>query len=70
MGSLKFSLNDIFYTNQPGGDILAVASSTAKWKSCLDTRVATISFSYRFNKGKSLNARNTGGTDAEKGRVK
>jgi hypothetical protein len=70
MGSLKFSLNDIFYTNQPGGDILAVASSTAKWKSFLDTRVATISFSYRFNKGKSLNARNTGGTDAEKGRVK
>lgn len=70
MGSLKFSLNDIIYTNQPGGDILAVASSSAKWKSFLDTRVATISFSYRFNKGKSLNARNTGGSDAEKGRVK
>lgn len=70
MGSLKFNLNDVFYTNQPGGDILAVASSSAKWKSFLDTRVATISFNYRFNKGKSLNARNTGGSDAEKGRVK
>jgi iron complex outermembrane receptor protein len=70
MGSLKFNLNDIFYSNQPGGDILAVASSSAKWKSFLDTRVATISFGYRFNKGKSLNARNTGGSDAEKGRVK
>ena len=70
MGSLKFSLNDIFYSNQPGGDILAVANSSANWKSFLDTRVATISFSYRFNKGKSLNARNTGGSDAEKGRVK
>lgn len=70
MGSLKFNLNDIFYSNQPGGDILAVANSSAKWKSFLDTRVATISFSYRFNKGKSLNARNTGGSDAEKGRVK
>ena len=70
MGSLKFTLNDIFYSNQPGGDILAVANSSAKWKSFLDTRVATISFSYRFNKGKSLNARNTGGSDAEKGRVK
>jgi hypothetical protein len=70
MGSLKFNLNDIFYSNQPGGDILAVASSSAKWKSFLDTRVATISFNYRFNKGKSLNARNTGGSDAEKGRVK
>lgn len=70
MGSLKFNLNDIFYSQQPGGDILAVANSSAKWKSFLDTRVATISFSYRFNKGKSLNARNTGGSDAEKGRVK
>ncbi len=69
-GSLKFNLNDIFYSQQPGGDILAVANSSAKWKSFLDTRVATISFSYRFNKGKSLNARNTGGSDAEKGRVK
>jgi iron complex outermembrane recepter protein len=70
MGSLKFTLNDIFYSNQPGGDILAVANSSAKWKSFLDTRVATISFSYRFNKGKSLNARNSGGSDTEKGRVK
>ena len=70
MGSLKFNLNDIFYSNQPGGDILAIANSNAKWKSFLDTRVATISFGYRFNKGKSLNARNTGGSDAEKGRVK
>ena len=70
MGSLKFNLNDIFFSNQPGGDILAVANSSAKWKSFLDTRVATISFSYRFNKGKSLTARNTGGSDAEKGRVK
>lgn len=70
MGSLKFTLNDMFYSNQPGGDILAIASSTANWKSFLDTRVGTIAFSYRFNKGKSLNARNTGGTDAEKGRVK
>ncbi len=70
MGSLKFTLNDIFYSNQPGGDILAVANSTANWKSFLDTRVGTIAFGYRFNKGKSLNARNTGGSDAEKGRVK
>lgn len=70
MGSLKFTLNDIFYSNQPGGDILAVANSTASWKSFLDTRVGTIAFGYRFNKGKSLNARNTGGSDAEKGRVK
>ncbi|MDP1843729.1 MAG: outer membrane beta-barrel family protein [Sediminibacterium sp.] len=69
-GSFKFSLNDMFYSNQPGGDIIAIANSSAKWKSFLDTRVATITLSYRFNKGKSLNARNTGGSDAEKGRVK
>ncbi len=69
-GSIKFNLNDIFYSNQPGGNIVAIANSTASWKSFLDTRVASITVSYRFSKGKSLNVRTTGGSDAEKGRVK
>ncbi len=69
-GSIKFNLNDIFYSNQPGGKIIALANSVANWRSFLDTRVASVVLSYRFTKGKSLNARNTGGSDAEKGRVK
>ncbi|MFT3679283.1 MAG: outer membrane beta-barrel family protein [Ferruginibacter sp.] len=69
-GSLRLSISDIFYTNQPGGDIRNIANSKANWLSYLDSRVGTISFSYRFNKGKSLNARQSGGSDTEKGRVK
>lgn len=70
MGTLRFNLNDVFYTNQPGGDIRNIANSRANWLSYLDTRVATISFSYRFNKGKSLQVRQSNAADAEKGRVK
>lgn len=69
-GSIKLAVTDIFYSNQPGGEIKAIANSTASWRSNLDTRVATLSFSYRFSKGKGLAARNTGGSDTEKSRVK
>lgn len=69
-GTVKLNVSDIFYTNQPGGDIRNIANSGANWLSYLDSRVATLSFSYRFNKGKSLNTRSSGASDAEKDRVK
>lgn len=69
-GALKLNINDIFYTNRPGGDIIAVANSSASWNSILDTRVATLTFTYRFSKGKVLAARNSGSSESEKGRVK
>lgn len=69
-GTLKLNVSDVFYTNQPGGDIRNIVNSSANWLSYLDSRVMTVGFSYRFNKGKSLNARQSGGSDAEKGRVK
>jgi hypothetical protein len=69
-GSLKLNVSDLFYTNQPGGDIRNIANSKANWLSYLDSRVITLSFSYRFNKGKSLNARKSGGSDDEKVRVR
>ena len=68
--TLKLNVSDIFYSNLPGGDIKAIENSTANWNSYLDTRVVTIGFSYRFNKGKGLAARNTGGAENEKSRVK
>ncbi len=68
-GTVRLSVSDIFYTNQPGGDIRNIANSKANWKSYLDSRAITISFGYRFNKGKSLNARKSGGSDTEKQRV-
>lgn len=69
-GSIKLSLSDMFYTNQPGGDIRNIANSKANWLSYLDSRVLTCTFAYRFNKGKTLNARQSGASDTEKGRVK
>ncbi len=68
-GSIKLNVSDLFYTNQPGGDIRNIANSKANWLSKLDTRVVTISLSYRFSKGKALNARQSGASDSEKQRV-
>ncbi len=69
-GTFRAALNDALYTNQPGGNIKAIANSTARWKSYLDTRVFVVQLSYRFSKGKSLQARQTGASDTEKSRVK
>ncbi len=69
-GTVRFNLSDVFYTNQPGGDIRNIANSKANWLSKLDSRVFTISFAYRFNKGKTLNIRQSGGSESEKGRVR
>lgn len=68
-GTVKLNLSDMFYTNQPGGDIRNIANSRANWLSYLDSRVLSVAFSYRFNKGKSLAARKSGGSDTEKQRV-
>jgi iron complex outermembrane recepter protein len=68
--NLKFGVSDIFYTNQVGGDIKSLANSTASWYSYFDSRVATIAFGWRFNKGKTLKARPSGGSETEQSRVK
>jgi iron complex outermembrane recepter protein len=68
--SIKLNLSDVFYTNQPGGDIQSLSNSAASWLSYLDSRVISLSFSYRFNKGKGLAARTSGASDSEKNRVK
>ena len=69
-GSLRLNVNDMFFTNKPGGDIRNIANATANWRSILDSRVTNIAFSYRFAKGKTLAARNSGASDEEKSRVK
>jgi hypothetical protein len=69
-GSLRLNVTDLFFTNKPGGDIRNIANATANWRSILDSRVATLAFSYRFAKGKALNARKSGASDEEKSRIK
>ncbi|MCU0353319.1 MAG: TonB-dependent receptor family protein [Cytophagales bacterium] len=68
--TLKLNVSDVFYTNQVGGDIRNIANSAANWYSFLDSRVATLSFSYRFSKGQNLKVRQSGGSESEQKRVK
>jgi hypothetical protein len=69
-GTLKLNVSDVFYTNQVGGDIRNIANASASWYSYLDTRVVTVSFSYRFSKGENLKVRQSGASDTEQKRVK
>ena len=68
--TLKLNVSDIFYTNQIKGDIRNIANASANWFSYLDTRVATLAFSYRFSKGQNLKVRQSGGSESEQKRVK
>ncbi|RDB07495.1 outer membrane beta-barrel family protein [Runella aurantiaca] len=69
-GTIRLNVSDIFYTNQIKGDIRNIANASANWFSYLDSRVVTLSLTYRFNKGKTLNVRQTGGSESEKSRVR
>jgi iron complex outermembrane recepter protein len=69
-GTLKLNVNDIFYTNQVEGAIRNIANAKAGWFSYLDTRVASLSFSYRFSKGQNLGVRKSGASESEQKRVK
>ena len=69
-GSIKLNVRDIFHTFSPSGTITNIADATATFHNFLDTRVATLAFTYSF--GKSTNTppkRETGGADSEQGRA-
>jgi iron complex outermembrane recepter protein len=69
-GTLKLNVSDIFFTNQIKGEIRNIANASANWFSYLDSRVATLAFSYRFSKGQNLRVRQSGGSESEQKRVK
>ncbi len=70
-GSVRVNIRDIFYTNKATGDI-NFQKTLAHFENTRDSRVAGISFTYRF--GKPLkgpqNNRKKGGADEEQNRVK
>lgn len=70
-GSVRVNIRDIFHTNQAKGTI-DFQQTEAQFKNIRDTRVAGISFTYRFGKPlKGLqNNRKKGGADDEQNRVK
>lgn len=67
--SLKININDIFFTNQTNA-VTRLTGYGETFKQKRDTRVATITFSYKFGGSTSGNARRkTGGAEEEKRRA-
>jgi hypothetical protein len=70
-GSLKLSLSDILFTRRADGIINNLKDTDADWNSRLDTRSATLAFSYRFGKSTSNKPKHNGtGSESEQRRVK
>lgn len=71
MGTLKFNVSDVFFTNQIRGRINNLNLTEANWYGPRDTRVLTVNFSYRFGKNTSNRAKYNGtGSESEQNRVK
>jgi len=70
-GTLKFNVRDIFYTNKATGDI-NFENTMAHFVNTRDSRVASLSFTYRFGKPikDAKQRRKSGGADDEQNRVK
>jgi hypothetical protein len=69
-GSIKLNVRDILHTFKPDGRITNISNATATFNNFIDTRVATLAFTYSF--GKSTNTpekRETGGADSEQSRA-
>lgn len=69
-GTLKLNVRDIFYTQIPKGEI-NFENTEAKFRNSRDSRVANLTFTYRFGKPlKNTNGRKKGGAGDEQNRVK
>jgi len=69
-GSIKLNMRDILHTFSPSGTITNITDATARFHNFVDTRVATLAFTYSF--GKTTNVpqkRETGGAGSEQGRA-
>lgn len=56
-GTLRFNMNDIFWTNLPAGRVEYPGRYIENWHAYRDSRVGTLSFTYRFGSNKVLQAR-------------
>lgn len=69
-GTIRLNCSDLFHTSRPGGTIIALTNSDASWNSIFDSRVVTVSFSYRFSKGQTLEIRKMNSSEEEKNRIR
>lgn len=70
-GNIRFNVRDILHTNRAVGDI-NFENTIAHFKNSRDSRIASISFTYRFGKPikDAQQRRKIGGADDEQNRVK
>ena len=69
-GSVRFSVRDLLKTQKISG-LSKFSTIDATFQQVRDSRVANLSFTYRFNKGKVNGAkRRSGGASDESNRVK
>ncbi|MDB5109650.1 MAG: TonB-dependent receptor [Mucilaginibacter sp.] len=69
-GSIRLSMRDILHSYTPSGQITNIAGTTSSYHNFIDTRVASLAFTY--NLGKLINnprKRDTGSADSEQGRA-
>ena len=69
-GTVKLTMQNILQSFSPSGTITNIVDATATFHNTLDTRVATLAFTYSF--GNSTNTpqkRETGGAESEQGRA-
>ncbi|UPT72374.1 MAG: outer membrane beta-barrel family protein [Flavobacterium sp. JAD_PAG50586_2] len=70
-GSLRFSVNDVFYGGIVNGTINNLRLTDATWVNKRDSRFAAITFTYSFGKAfQSKDQHDASGADSEKNRVK
>lgn len=69
--TLKLSVQDLLYTRRGSGIINNLELTEANWNSQYDSRVVSLSFSYRFGKAANQRQRHNGsGSESEQQRVK
>jgi hypothetical protein len=56
-GTVRFNITDIFWTNLPKATITYTGTYIEKWHAFRETRVANLSFTYRFGNSKVQAAR-------------
>lgn len=68
-GTLKLGIRDLFLTNFPKG-VFRFSNTEANFSNQRDSRILSLSFTYRFGKSFNTNSRKTSGAEDEKSRVK
>lgn len=69
-GTIRFNITDIFWTNRPNAKVEYEGSYIENWTAYRETRVANLSFTYRFGNNKVQQARRrTTGSEEERQRA-